>query len=246
MADKLHEKIQEMIKLLHAGRGQREETAAVLAEALERLNALEVSNKRLREETRSAAQVAWTRYLGDAIRGYLSHELIALPDLPEGEISLLIESMIDNAEDIADKALVRWKMRWIDGVVPQRRPKRREEHDPFPKAGEIATPTQAREFAAGIEKIFEHPQPARVRMVDAVAPRPSPAAPAPTAMAPKSEPTAPPTPAPPASPPAAPPAAPPAKAEPPRPAATTPAKPNGPPASPTAVAAPTERQPGDD
>jgi hypothetical protein len=238
-SQKLQDKIQEMVKLLEGGRGNREETAKLMAEAAERLGALETSNKRLREEARGPAQAAWSKFMGDAIKGHLAHEAIAF-DFDE----LQWNSVIDNCEDIADMALIRWKMRWMDGVTPVRRPRRHrgDPPDPLPKAGEIAKPEEARAAAQKIEDIFAAMPRPGVRMVDAAMPiaRPVAVTPTPAAVPPKPEPPVVPT-----TPIATP------KAEPPHPAAVPRAAVPPPPPAATSASAPTqerpkERQPGDD
>jgi hypothetical protein len=222
-----HGKLLELIKLLEKGKGTREETVSVLTETAERLHALDVSNKRLREEARGPAQAAWTQFMGNAIEGYLADPNVASADFDDGELN----GMLNNCEDIADGALVRWKMRWVDGVAPTRRARKQrgDVPDQLPKPGEIASPDQAREYARQIEDLFgSGPRPA-LRMVDAVTKQP---APAPDPVEPKVE-------APPRIDPAPKPAA---KVEPSKPPTQAPA----PPAPPPAPREPRTRQPGDD
>lgn len=236
-SQKLQDRLQETVKLLTAGRGNREDTASVLTEAAERLNALEVSNRRLREEARGPAQAAWTKFMGDAVKGHLAHEMIAL-EFDDSQW----QAVLDNCEDIADAALVRWKMRWMDGVGPVRRP-RKGFGDPLPKAADGATPAeQSRASAtADLDHLFDAaPRHGGPRMVDAASPPPKPppspaseAAPPAVPVAPAAAPAPKPEPPPAARP--EPPKAPPA------PAPVSPA-----PASPPPPAPPRERQPGDD
>jgi hypothetical protein len=139
--------------------------------------------------------------------------------------------VLDNCDEIADRALMRWKLRWVEGIAPKRR--RPEAVDPLPKPDEIATPEQAHEYAKRIDDLFAAPPKTAVRMVDAAspprpasapspppkplpAPRPEPHEPAHVAPTPKAEP-----------------APDPPKVDPPRPA-------------PRAPEPPRERQPGDD
>ncbi len=240
-SQKLQDKLQETVKLLSAGKGNREDTAAVLTDAAERLNALEVSNRRLREEARGPAQTAWTGFMGDAIKGYLSHEdVLDFTDLQW-------QSVLDNCEDIADAALLRWKMRWVDGVAPakKRKPPRGDGGEAKP-AEPIATPDEARAFGKKIDDLFgPEPRPERwtPRMADAASPAPKESAvPVAQPTKPMAEPTAPTPPA--VAKPAAPapsgPVTPAPKAAPPPPNRPPP------PASVPPLATSKERQPGDD
>ena len=233
-SQKLQDKLQEMVKLLTAGRGNREDTASVLTEAAERLNALEVSNKRLREEARGPAQVAWTEFMSGAIKGHLAHEMIALEfDEPQWQ------AVLDNCEDIADAALIRWKMRWMDGIGPVKRARkvRGDSGDSPPRTVEGAAPPvdQPRAAAAAhdLDHLFDPAPRGGPRMVDAVAPP----KPAPTPAPEETRPAPPPAPvAPAAAPSPKPEPSPPTRPEPPKVAPPPPAHPP----------APKERQPGDD
>ena len=237
-SQKLQDKLQEMLKLLTAGRGNREDTASVLTEAAERLNALEVSNRRLREEARGPAQIAWTKFMSGAIKGHLAHEMIAL-EFDESQW----QSVLDNCEDIADAALIRWKMRWMDGISPVKRARKghRDSGDSPPRAADGGAPPaeQPRAAAAAahdLDHLFDPAPRGGPRMVDAVPPpKPAPA-PAPE----ETRPAPPPPPAPVATP-----AAPAPKPEPPPPIRPEPPKAAPPPPAPPPPT-PKERQPGDD
>jgi hypothetical protein len=228
-----HAKLLKMIEALDSGEGNRKETIALLAETAERLKALEISNKRMREETRGAAQIAWTQFMASAIQGHLTHEMIALDFQHEHQW----QALYDNCEQIADEALLRWKMRWIDGIARRPRKPRAAEVDPLPKPGEIVSGDKIRQ---DMETLFgPEPTGRSIRMVDASAPT-KPAAPA------KTEAPAPPAPKAPE-----PTAATAPKVDPPKPQAPTPApaapKVDLPPKpSPPAPQPPKERQPGDD
>jgi len=231
-SQKLQDKLQEMVKLLSAGKGNREDTAAVLSEASQRLAALEVSNRRLREDARGPAQMAWTKFMTGAIRGHISHEAIAF-DYDDSKWQMVL----DNCEDIADGALVRWKMRWMDGTAPVRRPRRHGEGSEQPaKPGDAAA-----EAPSGgppdLGNLFDsEPRPGRwgPKMVDASSPHATTTA----APVPEPGPAATDVPAPQASPKPESPLAP--KPEPPKTAPKV-----EPPKHP-APTMPRERQPGDD
>jgi hypothetical protein len=231
-SQKLQDKLQEMVKLLTAGRGNREDTAAVLTEAAERLNALEVSNKRLREEARGPAQIAHTKFMSSAIKGYLSHKMIAL-EFTESQW----QAVMDNCEDIADAALVRWKLRWVDGISPVKRPRkgRADFGDSPPRGAESLSADPPRAAAHILDQLFDPaPRQGGPRMVDAVSPPPKPA----TASIPEEKPSA-------TQPlPATPHAAHAPQVEPPPP--PRPEPPKAAPPLPAHTPQPKERQPGDD
>jgi len=227
-----HNKLQDLIKLLAAGKGTRDETIAVLTDAAERLAALEISNKRLREEMRSPAQAAWTEFMASAIRGYLAHEDVAFEFSESQWIGVM-----NNCEEHAENALERWKLRWVDGVVPKRTKRgAAADVDPIsrlPKPAEIASPEETHGYVQAIHDMWG---PAPRPVVQPMEPNSSP----PRGPAMQSAPAVKPPPSPVTAPAEAQHAAttaPPTMEEPPATPARRPAAP---------ARTPTERQPGDD
>src|SRR5271155_2905643 len=148
MADKpeTKSKLDELVKRLASNKIGQEELLEELTAVVSQVGALEIANHRFREDMRGQARAEWSRYLAAAIKGMCGVDMIAL----DFEDHQFVE-MVRTCGFIAEEALMLWKLRWVDGVVPVRRRKRAETDEKPTVEEKPATPEQTKQFVAEIE-----------------------------------------------------------------------------------------------
>lgn len=148
MADKpeTKSKLDELVKRLASNKIGQDELLEELTAVVGQVGALETANHRFREDMRGHARAEWSRYMAAAIKGMCGVEMIAL-DFEDHQR----DEMVLACESIAEKALERWRLRWVEGIIPTRRRKRSESDDKPTVDEKPATPEQTKQFVAEIE-----------------------------------------------------------------------------------------------
>lgn len=138
--------LRELAKTLLAGKGNRKEIAAALADGADRIEKLEHLRGALEQE-------AWTKFFGDCISGYLADPLV---DLDEGEE---METMLRQCHRVAERGLTFWRHRWAGGPSPF--PTRRREHlsreelDRLPPPADVEAPAKVQAHVASVHEAID-------------------------------------------------------------------------------------------
>jgi len=146
MDPKTSDKLRELAKTLMAGKGNRKEIAAALADGADRIEKLEHLRGALEQE-------AWTKFFGDCISGYLADPLV---DLDEGEE---METMLRQCHRVAERGLAFWRHRWAGGASPF--PTRRREHlsreelDRLPPPADVEAPAKVQAHVASVHEAID-------------------------------------------------------------------------------------------
>jgi len=141
----------------------REDVMRAMVDAADLLDALEVSNRRLRDGLSGAEQLEWGRQVAAAIGGYMANPNVEAQRLDPG----VLDDVAHNATVIAEEILVHWRMRWVDGKVPK---PRRARKDP-PRQGPQERIIPPEEMAGRVREVLDSlgPEPAPRTRPEAVA-----------------------------------------------------------------------------
>ena len=148
----------------------RKELMQALVDAADRLDALEASNKRLRDGIAGPEQTEWGRQMAAGFNGYMSNPNVQTQHMDDGDVI----TMVNNAEEIAEEIMVRWRMRWVDGHAPVRRARKAQlpppgTRDALPPPHEIVKPEKTSENVRAVLGVLG-PEPATRRRPEAPPP----------------------------------------------------------------------------